>query len=130
MTESTVPVNTAPKGDLTTTREESRYLIPPVDIHESDEGLVVVADLPGVEKEGVSVRVENGVLTIQGKSVWKTIGTPILEEFGLMSYFRQFELPGEVDQEKIAGEFKNGVLTLRLPTAEKAKPVWIPVDMK
>jgi len=130
MTETTIPVNAAPKSDLPTTREESRYLVPPVDIHESDEGLVVVADLPGVEKEGVSVRVENSILTIQGRSAWKAIGTPILEEFGLMGYFRQFELPGEVDQDKITGEFKNGVLTIRLPKAEKAKPVWIPVDVK
>jgi len=129
MTEKTVPVRTDKKGDLAATREESRYLVPAVDIYETSEGLVVVADLPGVDKDGVSVRVENGILTIQGKSAWKPLGTAFLEEFGLMDYFRQFELPGEVDQGKIGGEFKNGVLTIRLPKAEKAKPISIQVKV-
>jgi HSP20 family molecular chaperone IbpA len=127
MTETTIPAKSAQKGDLATTREESRYLVPAVDIYETSEGLVVVADLPGVDKDDVSVRVENSILTIQGKSAWKPLGTAFLEEFGLMGYFRQFELPGEVDQGKIGGEFKNGVLTIRLPKAEKAKPVSIQV---
>ena len=129
MTEKTVPVRTDKKSDLDTTREETRYLVPPVDIYENEEGLVVAADLPGVEKDGVSVRVENGVLTIQGKNGWRPVGTPFVEEFGLMDYFRQFELPGEVDQGKIGGEFRNGVLTIRLPKAEKAKPVSIQVKV-
>jgi len=129
MTETTIPAKATQKSDLATTREESRYLVPPVDIHETDEGLVVVADLPGVEKDAVNVRVENGILTLEGKSSWKAVGTPILEEFGLMSYFRQFELPTEVDQEKIGGEFKNGVLTIRLPKAEKAKAKRIEVKV-
>lgn len=126
MKETTVPQKT--EGQVPETREEARTLTPPVDIFEVADGLAVVVDLPGVEKEGVDVRVENDVLTIEGKAGTPAIGgTALYTEFALANYFRQFQLSEQVDQEKIAAELKNGVLTIRLPKAESAKPKKIAV---
>jgi HSP20 family protein len=104
------------------TRSEERYVTPPVDIYETAEGLVVKADLPGVPKDALDVRVENNLLTIRGKGSHAAPGEPIYREYGLVNFFRQFELNERVDQQSISAELKHGVLTLRLPKAEEAKP--------
>jgi len=104
------------------TRSQERYITPPVDIYETTNGLVVTADLPGVAKEGLDVRVENNLLTIRGKAAHAAPGDPVYREYGLVNFFRQFELNEKVDQSKISAELKHGVLTLNLPKAEEAKP--------
>lgn len=104
------------------TREESRYMVPPVDIFETDKALSVIVDLPGVGKEDVDIRVDQGVLTIKGKVRYEVPKNAIRTEFGLLDFFRQFQLSDEVDPSKIAAESKNGVLTITLPKAEKAEP--------
>jgi len=104
------------------TRSQEQYITPPVDIFENGEGLVVKADLPGVPKDGLDVRVENKLLTIRGKAMHVAPGDVVYREYGLVNFFRQFELSDRVDQGKISAELKNGVLTLQLPKAEEAKP--------
>jgi HSP20 family protein len=124
MAEKTVA--TRPQGQTSQTREETRsqqrHISPPVDIYENQDGLVVMADLPGVPKTDLDVRVENNVLTIQGRPANKAPGEPVYREYELVSFFRQFELSDRVDQTKISAELKHGVLTLHLPRAEEAKP--------
>jgi HSP20 family protein len=120
MTEKTIPVKS--EKDVATTREEERYLRPPVDIYETDDGLTVLCDMPGVNNENIDVNIDDNILTIQGRTEVESKGEPIYSEFNLANFFRQFELSEYVDQEKIAAELKNGVLTLHLPKAEKAKP--------
>lgn len=130
MAERTVPSaapETAPRREETHARE--RYITPPVDIFETGEGLTVVADLPGVEQKGLDVRVADGILTIQGTTAHIAPGTPIEREFELLNFYRQFELPDEVDSDRISAELKIGVLTLRLPKKEKAKPRRIEVSV-
>ena len=109
------------------TRSQERYVTPPVDIYETGEGLVVKADLPGVNKENLDVRVENNLLSIRGRATHAAPGDPIYREYGLINFFRQFELNERVDQSKISADLKNGVLTLNLPKAEEAKPRQIDV---
>lgn len=104
------------------TRSQERYITPPVDIFENTDGLVVKADLPGVAKEGLEVRVDNNLLTIRGKAAHAASGQPVYREYTLVNFFRQFELNDRVDQSKISAELKHGVLTLSLPKAEEAKP--------
>jgi len=111
------------------TRDETLYLAPPVDIFETEEALTVIADLPGVGKDDVDIRVEDNVLTIKGKSNYTPPANAIREEFGLQGYYRQFQLSDEVDQNKISAETKNGVLTITLPKAEKTKPRRIQVTV-
>jgi HSP20 family protein len=124
MAEKTVAVNAQEKSSTSReeTRSQERYVSPPVDIFETADGLVVKADLPGVAKEGLDVRVENNLLTIRGRAAHVAPGDPIYREYGLANFFRQFELNERVDQGKITAELKHGVLTLNLPKAEEAKP--------
>lgn len=131
MKESTVPVTqenreTAPQA----TREESRTLTPPVDIFEVDDSLAVVVDLPGVDKQHIDINVDNNILTIKGTVEKMEQGEPLYREFQLRDFYRQFELSEEIDQEKIHAEMKNGVLTLRLPKMERAKPKRINVQVQ
>jgi HSP20 family molecular chaperone IbpA len=124
MAEKTVAAHAQQKTPTTReeTRSQERYITPPVDIYETADGLVVKADLPGVAKEGLDVRVENNLLSIRGKANHTAPGEPIYREYGLVNFFRQFELNERVDQLKISAELKHGVLTLNLPKAEEAKP--------
>ncbi len=112
------------------TRSQERYVTPPVDIYETAGGLVVKADLPGVEKENLDLQVENNLLTIRGKPTHTTGGEAIYREYELVNFFRQFELNEKVDQSKISAELKHGVLTLQLPKAEEAKPRKIEVRVE
>src|SRR5918911_52682 len=98
------------------TRSEERFVAPPVDIYEDDQGLVVVADLPGVDPSALDVRVDRGVLTIQARAGTSTAaGEPVYREYELTGFYRQFQLPDEVDASRIEAELKQGVLRLRLP---------------
>ena len=124
MAEKTVPQyaseqETSEKED---TRSQERYVTPAVDIYETVDGLVVKADLPGVAKDGLDLRVENNLLTIRGRAVHCAQGEMLYGEYQLADFFRQFELSDKVDQQKISAELKHGVLTLNLPKAEEAKP--------
>jgi HSP20 family protein len=117
-------------SDRETTRAQERYIQPPVDIYETPEGLVLLADLPGVEQGDLSVRLEDNILTIRANSKHTIDAEPIYREFHLINFFRQFELSDEVDQEKISARLHHGVLTLELPKAEKAKPRQITVQVE
>lgn len=128
MKESTVPAKSEQRLPADT-REESRTLSPAVDIFENNEGLVVVADLPGVDKADVDVRVENDVLTLKGKVRSALPVEPHYEEYQLRNYYRQFQLSETVDQDKIKAEIKNGVLVIRLPKKEEAKPKQVTVKV-
>jgi HSP20 family protein len=136
MTEKTASLTTEKQGALQTTsekslatRDETRYVAPPVDIFETEDAIVVIADLPGVGKDDVDIRVDDGILTIKGKANYSPPADLLREEFSLDGYFRQFQLSDEVDQEKISAETKNGVLTIHLPKAEKSKPRQIKVKI-
>ena len=128
MAEKTVP--TTQNKSLSSreeTRSEERYVTPPVDIYENGDALIVTADLPGVSKENLDVRVENNLLTIRGKPSHVASGDPVYREYELASFFRQFELNEKVDQANISAELQHGVLTLRLPKAQGAQPRQIEV---
>ena len=131
MAEKTVPVTQ--EKEVPASREETReteaHLHPPVDIYETEGALTVVADLPGVAKEDLSVNVDENVLTIEGRTKHIAGGDPVWAEYRLLNFFRQFQLPEEIDQEKINAELKGGVLTIQLPKAEKAKPRRIDVNV-
>jgi HSP20 family protein len=127
--EKTVP---EPGGEVApheVTRQPDRYAVPPVDIYEEQDKLVVLADLPGVKKENLSVKVEQGILTIDGRVDREPQGNPLRREWTLVPFFRQFRITEEIDPQKIRAALQNGVLRLDLPKAEKAKPRQIPVEI-
>jgi HSP20 family protein len=100
----------------------------PVDILETDDAYLLRATIADVSPEDVEVTFEGGVLSIAVKAVpLEAQGTLIRQERPWGNWSRKLELPTEVDSANIAAQFHNGVLTLRVPKAAKAKPVRIPV---
>ncbi len=106
--------------------------LPPVDVYEDNEGLVLTCELPGVDPKVVDVRVEDGVLTLKGerkmeKEDRKENYLRIERSYG--SFTRSFTLPSTVDQDKVKAEFKNGLLRLSIPKREESKPRSIKVNV-
>jgi HSP20 family protein len=116
-------------GNREMTRASERYAPPPVDIYETPNSLVLLADMPGVPKENLEVRVDQNTLTVQGKAQHLVKGEPIYREIELTGFFRQFEISEEIATDKINAELKYGVLSLNLPKSEKAKPKKIEVKV-
>ena len=116
---------TQPEG----TRTRERYVTPPVDIYEMPEGLVVIADVPGVTPDHFDVRVDNHILTIRGQAAHGLPGEPTYREYELVHYFRQFDLSAKVDESQIAADLKQGVLTLTLSKVAEAQPRKIAVTV-
>ncbi|MFW6107441.1 MAG: Hsp20/alpha crystallin family protein [bacterium] len=97
---------------------------PPVDIYETDEGAVLVADLPGCDREDVDIQYESGVLTIRGRVPEDRFPDHELTyaEYRAGDFERAFSVSELVDPEKIEATVRNGVLRVALPKAEEAKP--------
>ncbi len=127
MKESTVPANV--EKNVPDTREDTRSLAPPVDIFETEKGLVVVADLPGVDKEDIDVNVEKNILTLKGKPKQRLAENLTRQEYALLPFFRQFQLSEAVDQSGISAEMKYGVLTIHLPKVKEQQPRKIDVTV-
>ncbi len=126
--EKTVPDADAPTAAHELTRQTERYALPPVDIYEEADRLVVVADLPGVTKDGLTVEVEQGILTIEGRVDRTEAAEPLRREFTLTPFFRQFRITEAVDRNRIKASLRNGVLRLELPKSEAVLPRRIPVE--
>jgi HSP20 family protein len=108
-------------------KEEStmpaRLFQPQTDIFETSEALTLVLEMPGVDKGSVEVRVENDVLNIDGHVDFSKYDglQPLYTEYNVGHYARSFRLSSKIEQEGISAELKDGVMTLVLPKAEKAK---------
>ncbi len=107
--------------------------MPAVDIYETDTHEVVIkAELPDVKKEDIGVSVENNVLTLTGERKPEQSKREqfqrVERRFG--SFSRSFTLPTSVDAGQIAASYKDGVLTIRLPRREEAKPKQITVNVE
>lgn len=100
---------------------------PAVDIYESRDEYLVIADMPSVSKDNLNIRLEDAHLTIEGTVSADQIENALEREFRMVSYRRSFELPEFVDRSKVAAELKHGVLTLHLPKTEAVKPKRIAV---
>ncbi len=111
------------------TRSNEKYIRPAVNIIETEEGLVLTADIPGASKDALDVNVEKGILTISAPAQHTMPGTSAYREFELANYYRQFTIPESLDHEKSKAEYVNGILTLRVPKAEVAKPKRIAVQI-
>jgi HSP20 family molecular chaperone IbpA len=96
-----------------------RTYVPRADIYEKEDGILVLADLPGVDENSLDIVLEKGVLTIDGQAsqVWPEGYNLAHYEYDVGNYHRAFKLSEEVDQDKIEATIKNGVLTLSMPFA-------------
>jgi HSP20 family protein len=112
------------------TRNGTTYT-PRFDIVETDDELVLYGDLPGVAKDDLDVRFENGELTVQAKVASRHTEHEFLYgEYGIGDFHRNFFIDETIDAEKISAQLHNGVLTLHLPKVETAKPRRITVKAK
>ena len=103
---------------------QGRYFIPYSDIYETDEALSVVMEMPGVEKKDIDVKLEDDVLSVDGRidfTKYKDM-EPVYAEYNVGHYARSFTLGSAIDQEKISASLEDGVLTLTLPKAKHALP--------
>jgi HSP20 family protein len=102
-----------------------RTWTPPVDIYETDDALVLKAELPGVSRDDVSIEIHQNTLILRGQRKHET---EVKEEHyhrverAYGTFQRSFMLPTQVDQEKVQATYHDGVLELRLPKSEAAKP--------
>lgn len=115
------------RQDVTGATEQTRsgpVFIPAVDIFETEDGMHLEADMPGLDPEKISVDLRENTLTISGdiSSIKEPGEKELLGEYEYGQFFRQFLLPDLVDQDKIDAQYIEGVLKLVLPKAEAAKP--------
>jgi HSP20 family protein len=123
--EGTFPQGRLAEGDLAT-------WAPAVDIFEGKDELVAQVDLPGVQEKDIDIRVENNTLTIRGerkfeKSVSEENYLRVERAYG--SFTRTFSLPNTINAEAIHAEYRNGVLTVRMPKREESKPKQVKISV-
>ena len=112
----------------------TRGVYPLVNLHESEEGYVLTAELPGVSPDDITVSIEGSTVTLSGE---RKIEYPVGKATAIHrrerqsgSFRRAFELPAEIDLEHARASHKNGVLTLTLPKAASAKPRQITIETR
>jgi HSP20 family protein len=106
--------------------------VPPIDLHESEDGYVLLVDLPGVSADDVAIDVERNVLTLSGARSRRTAEHDkglVLAERSYGSFRRQLTMPEGVDPDEIVASFDRGVLEIRIPKPVKARPRRISIDV-
>ena len=114
------------------TEFSTRSWAPPVDIYETEDAIVLKAELPGVDAKDVEVRVEDNTLYLKGerkfeKEVKEQNYHRVERSYG--SFARSFSLPNSISADQVKAEFKDGLLTLTMPKREEAKPKTIKIDV-
>jgi HSP20 family protein len=109
--------------------QAEQFVAPAASLTETADGYQLMIEMPGVNKEGLEISVENNELTILGRRSLPAIdGTPVHREMRSHNYRRAFELDPSIDMAKISAKIEQGVVTLMLPKAEQVKPRKISVS--
>jgi HSP20 family molecular chaperone IbpA len=111
---------------------DRKVFIPVVDIYETNEEIILMAEMPGVDEKSIDVTLDNDVLTIRGKAM---PAVPegyelVYSEYEVGDFERSFSINEAIDADKIDAQYHNGVLTVRLPKAEPVKAKKIEVKIK
>jgi len=127
MAESAQELKVHEKKELVSKDEKTapvRYFVPSTDIHETEDALVLVMELPGVEKKDLAVDLENDVLRIDARiDPGKYQGLqPLYTEYNVGHSARSFTLSNKIDQQQISAQLEDGVLTLTLKKTHEAAP--------
>ncbi|MEJ2636688.1 MAG: Hsp20/alpha crystallin family protein [Calditrichia bacterium] len=102
---------------------------PAVDIIETQSAIVVLAEMPDINKQNLSVNVKDGILSIKGKREnGKIYGRYLMRETSEVAYERHFELEEDLDTEKISAEYEHGILKVTIGKKEKVKPKVISIN--
>ena|SRR5579862_4677068 len=101
----------------------SQFFVPRVDIFETEEELILQADVPGVSSKDVDLRFEKGELILQGRVARpERSGTPLVQEYPEGDFYRVFHVHESIDSTRIEAECNHGVLTVHLPKEDRVKP--------
>jgi len=95
---------------------------PYVDVFENEHEILVVADLPGVQKSDLSIRLEEGELVIEARREVRASGTALALEYRATDFRRSFVLPQGIDRDRVDAQLSAGVLRLKLPKADALRP--------
>jgi len=109
-------------GSAEPVQRQRDTVVPPVDVYENSEELLLVADVPGASHDGIDVQLEKGQLTILAKRGEETAVAAVAAEYRPRDYFRVFSVPQGIDASKIDAQLNAGVLWLRLPKQESLRP--------
>lgn len=108
-------------------------LTPFIDIYDLEDKVIVLADMPGVSKEGLDVRADENQLTIHGRCSWEqkphVDALRLVRECPNCDYYRVIKLSRVIDIEKIQAQIEDGILTLTLPKKQSAKSIEIPISV-
>lgn len=97
-------------------------ITPVVNIFENDEEILLHADMPGIKKDEININIDNGRLVLSGVRKLEKHGAASWEEFGDAEYRRVFSVPQTIDVARVNAELNEGILKLKMPKFEKAKP--------
>jgi HSP20 family protein len=131
MTESELKVHAKQEVEQSSepTKPE-RQFVPAVDIYETADSVTLVAEMPGVPKQNIDIKLEEGVLTLKGEA--KPLNLKgrrlLLQEYEAGRYIRRFTISESIDQEKISASMADGVLKVVLPKVKPAQPRKIEVQ--
>jgi HSP20 family molecular chaperone IbpA len=130
--EARTDIQKTEKAGVPTVPEQTRpgeIYSPSVDIFENDNSIMVLADMPGVKAEDLSIDLRESVLTLTGRVIAPDSSkeSDVLREYQSGTFFRQFTLSEAIDQAKIDARLTDGVLALELPKVERARPRQITV---
>jgi HSP20 family protein len=132
MTDSKV-LDTVEKRELESEQEKTvpgKHYVPYTDIFEEEDALIVVMEIPGVDRNDTDIHVDKNILSVEAKinhSKYDEL-TPVYTEYNIGHYSRSFNLSNEIDQDGISAKTEDGVLTLRLPKSKEAPPRRIEVS--
>ncbi len=121
------------KRELETKGEKTlpgKFYVPNTDIYEVDGALIVVMDMPGVEKKNVDIKLEKNVLAVEGRIDFSNYEDlkPAYTEYNIGHFSRSFQISSEIDSSRISANMNDGVLTLNLPKVKEAAPKHIAVN--
>lgn len=116
-------------NDLRSSGNRVEHSKPAVDIYETDAGHVLLADMPGVQGEGLDIQVEKDRLTLRGRVGEGDQARRHHQEYKLRDYYRVFTLADEIDADKISATLTDGVLRIELPKSARAQVRKIPVTI-
>jgi HSP20 family protein len=103
---------------------------PDVDVYVNQDEMVFAVDMPGVEKGGVNIEInENNILIIEANNSQAEPENQVLRQFNIGNYFRAFQIGEEFDKDKMAGKLENGLLVIHIPKKEEAKPKRIKINV-
>ena len=104
--------------------EKESWVAPLIDIYETNDDYYIIANMPGVKKEDVKIKIEDGDLVLMGRINYAEEMNKkyLLKEIDPSNYYRKFKLSDSVDEEKIIANLENGRLLVHLPKVERVKP--------